>query len=98
MASVRLSARAFRDLERIFEFVAERDPGRALQTVQHIREAIMILERHPLIGRMAEEGRRELVISHGRATYLALYRWYPGAGAVLVLAVRHAREAGYPDD
>ena len=98
MASVRISVRAFRDLERIFEFVAGRDPGRALQTVQHIREAIMILVRHPLIGRLVEEGRRELVISHGRTTYLALYRWYPAADTVLVLGVRHAREAGYLGD
>ena len=98
MAAVRLSVRAFGDLERIFEFVAEHDPGRALQTVQHIREAIMILARHPLIGRLVENGRRELVISHGRTTYLALYRWFPRTGAVLVLAVRHSREAGYTGD
>ncbi len=98
MASVRLSVRAFRDLERIFEFIAESDPGRALQTVQHIREAVMILERHPLIGRVVDEGRRELVISHGRMTYLGRYRWYAGSDSVLVLAVRHAREAGYSGD
>ena len=98
MASVRLSARAFRDTERIFEFVAERDPVRALQTVRQIREAIMILAHHPLVGRLSENGHRELVISHGRTTYLALYRWYPVADAVLVLAVRHAREAGYLGD
>ena len=95
MAAVRLSARAVRHLERIFEFIAERDPGHALQTVQRIREAIMILERHPLIGRAAEEGRRELVISHGRTAYLALFRWNPRAETVLVLAIRHSREAGY---
>lgn len=95
MAKVRLSARAFADIERIFEFVAERDPARALQTVQHIREAVMLLERHPLIGRSVEDGRRELVISHGRGTYLALYRWFPADESVLVLAVRHAHEAGY---
>ncbi len=98
MASVRLSGRAFSDLERIFEFNAESDPGRALQTVQHIREAVMILARHPLIGRSVDDGRRELVISHGRATYLARYRWFTATDAVLVLAVRHAREAGYSGD
>ena len=95
MASVRLSSRALRDLERIFEFVAEGDPGRALQTVQHIREAVMILARHPLIGRAVDDGHRDLVISHGRMTYLARYRWYAGSDTVLVLAARHAREAGY---
>lgn len=98
MATVRLSARAVAHLERIFELLAERDPGRALQTVQQIREAILILARHPLLGRPAEDGRRELVVSHGRNAYLALYRRYPADDAVLVLAIRHAREAGYPGD
>jgi len=97
MAQVRLSARAFADLERIFEFIADRDPARALQTVQRIREAVMILERHPLIGRPVEEGRRELVMAHGRGTYVALYRWLPADESVLVLAIRHGREAGHED-
>jgi plasmid stabilization system protein ParE len=98
MATVRLSARAVVHLERIFEFIAARDPDRALQTVQQIREAVMVLARHPLLGRTAEDGRRELVISHGRSTFLALYRWHPADQSVLVLAVRHAREAGYAGD
>ena len=97
MAQVRLSARAFSDLERIFEFIADRDPARALQTVERIREAVMILERHPLIGRPVEEGRRELVMAHGRGTYVALYRWLPADESVLVLAIRHGREAGHED-
>ena len=97
MAQVRLSARAFSDLERIFEFIADRDPARALPTVQRIREAVMILERHPLIGRPVEEGRRELVMAHGRGTYVALYRWFPAEEGVLVLAVRHGCEAGHED-
>jgi plasmid stabilization system protein ParE len=85
-------------LERIFEFIAERDPAKALLTVQSIREAVMMLERHPLIGRSVEDGRRELVISHGRLAYLALYRWIPANDTVLVLAIRDAREAGYQAD
>jgi plasmid stabilization system protein ParE len=57
----------------------------------------MILERHPLIGRPVEEGRRELVMAHGRGTYVALYRWLPADESVLVLAIRHGREAGHED-
>lgn len=95
MATVRLSARAFADLERIFEFVAERDPARALETVRRIREAVMLLERHPLVGRPVEDGRHELVMGRGRDVHLALYRWFPADETVLVLAIRHAREAGY---
>lgn len=98
MATVRLSARAVVHRERIFELIAERDPDRALQTVQQIREAVMVLARHPLLGRTVEDGRRELVISHGRSAYLALYRWYPADQTVLVLAIRHARDVGYAGD
>lgn len=98
MATVRLTARAFAHLEQIFEFVAARDPKRALITVQRLREAVMILERHPLIGRAVEDGRRELVVSRGRSAHIVLYRWLPADDTILVLAVRDARQAGYPLD
>ena len=98
MATVRLTARAFAHLEQIFEFVSARDPNRALITVQRLREAVMILERHPLIGRAVEDGRRELVVSRGRSAHIVLYRWLPADDTVLVLAVRDARQAGYPLD
>lgn len=98
MATVALSARAFADLERIFEFIAQEDPERALAVVENLREAIDILARHPRIGRRVEDGLRELVAGHGPATYVAKYRWYPASERVLVLAIRHAREAGYLDE
>lgn len=95
MATLRLTAHAVAHLEPIFEFIAERDPARALTVVQLIREAVMILERHPLIGRPAEAGRRELVMSRGRTGYVALYRWIPADETVLILAIRDARQAGH---
>lgn len=96
MATVRLTARAFTHLEQIFEFIAASEPKRALTTVQRIREAVLILERHPLIGRQVEDGRRELVVSRGRSAHVVLYRWIPADDTILVLAVRDARQAGYP--
>jgi toxin ParE1/3/4 len=98
MAKVRLTSRAFAALEDIFEHVAKTDPERALDTVQRIREAIMILEHHPLIGRAVEDGRRELVISRGRQAFLGLYRWRPADDTVLILAIRNARQAGYSEE
>ena len=95
MAQVRLSARAFADLERIFEFIAEVDPIRARRTIQRIRDAVLILEDHPLIGRPAEEGRRGLVMGRRSEAYVAIYRWLPADDTVLVLAIRHSKEAGY---
>lgn len=96
MATIRLTARAFAHLEQIFEFIAVTDPKRALATVQRIREGVMILERHPLIGRQVEDGRRELIVSRGRLAHVVLYRWIPADETILVLAVRDARQAGYP--
>jgi plasmid stabilization system protein ParE len=98
MAQVKLSARAFAHLEQIFEFGAADDPKRALTTVQRIREAILILGRHPLIGRQVEDGRRELIVSRGRSAYVVLYRWLPADETALVLAIRSARQAGYLSD
>jgi plasmid stabilization system protein ParE len=98
MATVRLTARVFAHLEQIFEFIATTDPKRALATVQRIREAVMILERHPLIGQSVEDGRRELIVSRGRSAHVALYRWLPADETILVLAVRDARQAGHPLD
>jgi plasmid stabilization system protein ParE len=51
-----------------------------------------------LIGRPAEDGRRELVLSRGRYGYIAKYRWLAAEEIVLILAVRHQREAGYLEE
>ncbi len=63
--------------------------------VDLIAEAVHILANHPFIGRPAENGLRELVISRGRSGYVALYSYEEPDDTVLVLAIRHQREAGY---
>jgi Plasmid stabilization system protein len=95
VAEVVYSKRALADLERIFEFLAETDPASATAAVTLILEGINILERHPLIGRPAEQGLYELVISRGRSGYVVLYEEV--VDTVLVLTLRHQREAGYPE-
>jgi addiction module RelE/StbE family toxin len=95
LALIVYSSQAFRDFERIFDFIAGDDASLAATVVDAIREAISILERHPLIGRPAEQGLRELLISRGKSGYVALYRYIERADVVLVLALRHQREAGY---
>ena len=88
---------ALADLERIFEFNFERDPATALEHVAKVRDAVLILEEHPEIGRPAGRGAtlRELIISHGKSGYVALYEYLPVGHLVRVVAVRHQREAGY---
>lgn len=60
-----------------------------------IVDGISVLERHPRIGRPAEEGLHELVMSSGKTGYVALYRYEAASDRVLVLALRRQREAGY---
>ena len=98
MARVEVTERALADLERLFDFIAEEDPARARKQVLSVRRAFELLAEHPLLGREAEEGRRELVLSRGRYGYSAKYRWLPAEDTVLILAVRHQREAGYTED
>jgi plasmid stabilization system protein ParE len=95
LARLIYSERAFADLERLTEFLLEDDPVAATEAVDLIAEAVQVLENHPLIGRPAESGMRELVISRGRSGYLALYSYEEREDTVLVLAIRHQREAGY---
>jgi addiction module RelE/StbE family toxin len=95
MAQIIYSGQALSDLERISEFLAEDSPALALETLDLIDEAIAILERHPLIGRMAESHLRELIISQGRTGYVALYSYDQFDDVLLILAIRHQREAGF---
>ena len=97
MARVVYSEQALSDFEGIFEFIADEDPSSAAETVSIIQDAITILERHPLIGRAVESELRELVISRGRTGYVELYSYLEVENVVLVLALRHQREAGYQD-
>ena len=95
MAKLIYSERAFSDLERLTDFLLESDPSAAVETVGLIAEAVAVLKRHPLIGRPVEHDLRELVISRGRTGYVALYSFEQDQEVVLILAIRHQREAGY---
>ena len=98
MAQVIYAARALSDLGRLTDFLLQLEPAAALETVGLITEAVRVLENHPLIGRSAEQGLRELVISRGESGYVALYSHELEQDTVLVLSVRHQREAGYVPD
>ncbi|MDP3823587.1 MAG: type II toxin-antitoxin system RelE/ParE family toxin [Burkholderiales bacterium] len=90
------SPAALRDVQRLYRFLSEKDPGAARRAVKIIREGVKIIARQPGIGRPAEDMEpeyREWMIDFGATGYVALYR-YDDAAAV-ILAVRHQREAGY---
>lgn len=96
MARLIYSERAFADLERLTDFLLESDPDAAAETVDLIAEAVSILKHHPMIGRPVDNDVRELIISRGRTGYVALYSVEQEHDAVLILSIRHQREAGYP--
>ena len=98
MARVEIAGRADTDLDRLFEFLAAEDLEAALAVKDLLFDGLEILVRHPLIGRLAEDGLRELVISRGKSGYVALYQYLEAEDVALVLAIRHQREAGFARD
>ena len=97
MATLLYSARALDDLARLADFLVEDDPARAEATAAIIAGGLEVLEAHPLMGRSAAGTLRELVISRGRSGYLALYEYQPATDRVVVVAIRHQREAGFEE-
>jgi plasmid stabilization system protein ParE len=89
---LQFATRAFEDLDRLTDFLLDRAPELAAETVPLILGGLRTLKDHPLIGRPVEADLRELLISRGRTGYIALYRYNPAHDVVLVLRVRHQRE------
>lgn len=95
MAKISYSQQAFADLDRLIDFLTPNGESAQAEALDLISEAVNILVRHPLIGRPAESGLRELIVSQGRTGYLVLYSYEHEFDAVLVLAIHHQREAGF---
>jgi len=95
LVKILYSQNAVNDLVRLTDFLIKSDIKGALETVDLIEEAVSILHRHPLIGRSVDEEIRELVISRGATGYVALYSFEDNKNSILILAIRHQREAGY---
>jgi plasmid stabilization system protein ParE len=96
MARLVWTPSALNDLTRLHAFLASKNREAARRAVRTIREGIATLAAHPEIGRPVDEMPtvfREWPIQFGDSGYVALYR-YDGE-IVAVLAIRHAREAGY---
>jgi plasmid stabilization system protein ParE len=89
------SRNALSNLERAFEFLAQKTPEAAEAAAEAIQSAIETLGGHPLIGRRVRGDLRESVISFRKTGYVALYRFIPARDEVRVLALRHQRELDY---
>ena len=96
MPRLRWSQPALRDVARLHDFLAPKNPAAAKRAINAIRQGIKALGKHPEIGRPVEEMPpefREWVIEFGQGAYVALYHY--DRKEVVILAVRHGREAGY---
>jgi plasmid stabilization system protein ParE len=81
---------------RLHDFLAPKSSDAAKRAVKAIRQGVKLLGKFPETGRPVEElptEFREWVIEFGSGAYIALYH-YDGK-EVVILAVRHGREAGY---
>lgn len=101
--SVLLTEEAQDDLERLFDFVLERELSReggrfelAAEALEAIKAGMKVLERFPFTCRKAGPGPflRELIIPFGATGYVALFEIVDDE-TVVVAAVRHQREDDY---
>lgn len=95
---VHWTANALAGLVRLHAFLAETDAAAAQRAVETITAATDVLERFPEAGRPAEglePEHRELLIPFGVSGYTAVYE--VRGTTVVVLALKHQREAGYTD-
>ncbi len=95
MPQMIFSPRALLDMERLALLLRDNDPHAAKDTVPALLRGLAILKEHPLIGRKAEAGLRELVMARGKAGYIALYDFDVANDRVIIEVIRHQREEGY---
>jgi plasmid stabilization system protein ParE len=96
MPRLKWSRPALLDVVRLHKFLAPKSREAAQRAVKTIRQGVKALGKHPEIGRPVEElplEFREWVIEFGPGAYIALY--HDDRNEVVILAVRHGREAGY---
>lgn len=96
MPRLKWTSGALGDIARLHAFLVGKNPDAARRAIRLIREGVGVLTQHPEAGRpmheMAPEF-REWLVEFAAGGYVVLYR-YDGR-EVVVLAVRHVREAGY---
>jgi len=86
---------AIRDLQRLRDFLRPKNPDAARRATDAIRQGLRGLGTQPRMGRLLDgfpEEFREWPIDFGDGGYVARYRF--DGETVLILALRHQKEAG----
>lgn len=94
---IQITRAAQEDLERLLDFMAQKDLAAALRARVAIEKGYSLLADMPFVGRKADGANpflRELIIPFGGAGYVALFE-IENETTVTVLAVRHQREEDY---
>ena len=95
MSRIELAAEVGDDFDRILDHLVQYQIENPVLRIREIIEALNVLEHNPMIGRPANNDKRELVIGRSSHGYVALYRYLVEVDTVFVLAVRSQQEAGY---
>lgn len=95
MSRIELAPEVGDDFDRILDHLTRHQVENPAARIREIIEAINVLEHNPLIGRPANNDKRELVIGQRSHGYVTLYRYIAKADTVFILAVRSQLEAGY---
>ncbi len=97
MSRIELASEVGDDFDRILDHLAQCQVENHALRIREIIEAINVLEHNPMIGRPANNDKRELVIGRRSHGYVALYRYVVEIDTAFVLAARSQQEAGYSD-
>ncbi len=90
------SPSALLDVQRLYRFLAPKNPEAATRAVQAIRRSVKVLELQPGVGRPVEDMDNEFrdwIIDFGDSGYVARYR--VDQQSITILAVRHQKEVGF---
>lgn len=97
MVKVVWTPAALQDVQRLHNFLFDKNPDAARRAIRAILKCALILSNQPAIGRPAPEMDprfREWIAGFGESGYVLLYRLEKEA--LFILAVRHQREITKP--
>lgn len=96
MPQVVFAPSALRDLERLRAFLRPKDPEASKRAGMAIVQGVRNLGTYPRMGRLIDDMPglfREWPIAFGQSGYIARYRI--DGERIVILAVRHQKEAGF---
>lgn len=90
------SPSALLDVQRLYRFLAPKNPEATKRAVQAIRQGVKVLEQQLGLGRPVEDMDdefRDWIIDFGDSGYVARYRI--DQQSIAILAVHHQKEVGF---